>query len=219
MDRWLTSTVGKWKWGSFEEGINHHSSIFWWWSNYMLELLCSSRYVTRTQCLPPDVWGPTQMLNINIIQCNWTSVTKYTELRASGELTCSALLQMDWEWQRGNLISWMSTKLPTALALWIYGGSIHARSAWAKYILTNIQCPVLNSYSSLHAAIWRLMPSCPGVWGTRLFSVTSLERRNPSLLNWNIQQTTDHLGIHDQGLSMVIWIGPNKIEEQGKLPV
>ena len=177
--------------------------------------------VTRTQCLPPDVWGPTQMLNINIIQCNWTSVIKYTELRASGELTCSTLLQMDWEWQRGNLISWMSTKLPTALALWIYGGSIHAHSAWAKYILTNIQCPVLNSYSSLHAGIWRLMPrpSCPRVWGTRLFSVTSLERRNPSLLNWNIQQTTDHLGIHDQGLSMVIWIGPNKIEEQGKLPV
>ena len=59
----------------------------------------------------------------------------------------------------------------------------------------------------------------PGVWGRRLFSVTSLERRNPSLLNWNIQQTTDHLGILDQGLSMVMWIGRNKIEEQGKLPV
>ena len=81
MDRWLTSTVGKWKWGSFEEGINHHSSIFWWWSNYALELLWS--YVTRTQCLPPDVWGPTQMLNINIIQCNWTSVSDKVH-RAAG---------------------------------------------------------------------------------------------------------------------------------------
>ena len=120
VDRWLTSTVGKWKWGSFEEGINHHSSIFWWWSNYMLELLWTRALCSRNQCLPPDVWGPTQMLNINIIQCNWTSVIKYTELRASGELTCSTLLQMDWEWQRGNLISWMSTKLPTALALCIY---------------------------------------------------------------------------------------------------
>ena len=150
----------------------------------------------------------------------YTSQTKYFFGSLSNRSPWT-LLQMDWEWQRGNLISWMSTKLPTALALCIYGGSIHihARSAWAKYILTNIQCPVLNSYSSLHAAIWRLMPrpNCPGVWGTRLFSVTSLERRNPSLLNWNIQQTTDYLGIHDQGLSMVIWIGPNKIEEQGKI--
>ena len=58
-----------------------------------------------------------------------------------------------------------------------------------------------------------------GVGQEAIFSHFFGTKKPVILLNWNIQQTTDHLGIQDQGLPMVMWIGCNKIEEQGKLPV
>ena len=138
VDRWLTSTVGKWKWGSFEEGINHHSSIFWWWSNYMLEQLCygALAIVTRTQCLPPDVWGPTQMLNINIIQCNWTSVTEYKH-RGTGlwraHLQHSSSNGLGVTTRKSDFMDVYKTSNSTCTLYLSSLGSIHARSAWVKY--------------------------------------------------------------------------------------
>ena len=120
--------------------------------------------VTRiNQCLPPDVWGPTQMLNINIIQCNWTSVTRVH--RGAGlwraHLQHSSSNGLGVTTRKSDFMDVYKTSNSTCtLYLSIaVAFMLLCSQCMSKIQLTHIQCPVLNSYSSLHAAIWRLMPS------------------------------------------------------------